>query len=63
MDYPIRIGPDCYGKALLDVEGVFLVVRWVRDLEDVEPRIRNLSLSLGRFAVRLGNRWLRGEHL
>lgn len=177
MGYPIRIGPDCYGKALLDVEGVFLVVRlarpcpeatlhstgfkgvvvtdneaifignasvpirttsdeawlqhllrmvsasdpleaitvaeriflrrifsriltgmvemedllkflkdyantmkeedlhrrqfgraaewsaWVRDLEDVEPRIRNLSLSLGRFAVRLGNRWLRGEHL
>lgn len=36
---------------------------WVLELKDIEARMQNLRLTLGRFAVRLGNRWLRGEHL
>lgn len=34
---------------------------WIREIEDIKPRIRNLQLSLGRFAVRLGlgSRWLK----
>ncbi|RIH87724.1 hypothetical protein Mterra_01116 [Calidithermus terrae] len=36
---------------------------WTLELEDIEARMQNLRLTLGRFAVRLGNRWLRGEHL
>lgn len=36
---------------------------WTLELKDIEARMQNLRLTLGRFAVRLGNRWLRGEHL
>lgn len=31
-----------------------------REIEDIEPRVRNLELTLGRLAMRLGNRWLWG---
>lgn len=34
---------------------------WKPEFEDIEGRIRNLQLTLSRFAVRLGNRWLFGE--
>lgn len=34
---------------------------WLQEIEDIEPRLRNLELTLGRFAVRLGNRWLWGS--
>lgn len=37
--------------------------RWLDELSDIEARMQNLRATLGRFAVRLGDRWLvDGEH-
>lgn len=36
---------------------------WLDELRDIEARMQNLRVTLGRFAVRLGDRWLiDGEH-
>lgn len=36
---------------------------WQNEIEDIEARMQNLRCTLGRFAVRLGNRWLLEEDL